>query len=450
MNNEDMKIELTPEVGVEFEEYKNKFLWDNYCKETMDNIKVIENSVLSLNIQFPNGTAAKDYQFELKIDTEIIEDYWFEGLDAVGLSEQRRDDCSIISGSPLAAGDYKVEMWYKYKGWIDGKPTLSRTFTITINPDPKSLWRDLPTPTDIEYFKEDYATDYVEVNDDKGLSQKDIVAASKRGRSHAHDGKARDDDFSLKYCEDSGWYIIAVADGAGSALFSREGSRIACASSVRHCTERLAAVSDFDNNIIELNNHGSESEYRKRVADNIYEIVGNAAFKAHRAVLEEAQSKERAVKTYSTTLLLSICKRFEFGWFVASFWVGDGAMAIYDKDNSYIKLLGKPDGGEYAGQTRFLTMPDIFKDVESIYSRLRYSIEKDFTALFVMSDGVSDPMFETDANLERVAKWDELWVNINSEVELIDNNRESQYQLAKWLDFWSAGNHDDRTIAILY
>ncbi len=58
-----------------------------------------------------------------------------------------------------------------------------------------------------------------------------------------------------------------------------------------------------------------------------------------------------------------------------------------------------PDEGEFAGQTRFLTMSDIFKDAQSVMSRLRFSIEEDFTALLLMTDGVSDPMFETDTIL---------------------------------------------------
>lgn len=174
-----------------------------------------------------------------------------------------------------------------------------------------------------------------------------------------------------------------------------------------------------------------------------------AAHKAHRVILETANANEDQPRDYSTTLLLAICKKFDFGWFVASFWVGDGAMCIYDKERQYIKLLGTPDGGEYAGQTRFLTMKEIFTP-ESIMSRLKYSIEEDFSALLLMTDGISDPFFETDANLDKVEKWNELWDNINSEVDLTDDNTESQYQLLKWLDFWLPGNHDDRTIAILY
>ena len=68
-----------------------------------------------------------------------------------------------------------------------------------------------------------------------------------------------------------------------------------------------------------------------------------------------------------------------------------------------------------------------------------------------MSDGVSDPKFETDANLNNPAKWDALWDDLKQNgVDLTDDNEAAKDQLLDWLDFWSPGNHDDRTIAILY
>ena len=157
------------------------------------------------------------------------------------------------------------------------------------------------------------------------------------------------------------------------------------------------------------------------------------------------------LKSYATTLLLAICKQFSYGWFIASFWVGDGAICLYDQISHTAKMLGTPDEGEYAGQTRFLTMPEIFKDGTALYQRLRFQIIPDFTALFLMTDGVSDPKFETDANLNNPAKWDALWNDLSENgVELSDDNEAAKEQLLQWLDFWSPGNHDDRTIAILY
>ena len=86
------------------------------------------------------------------------------------------------------------------------------------------------------------------------------------------------------------------------------------------------------------------------------------------------------------------------------------------------------------------------------------AVVPDFTALFLMTDGVSDPMFETDKNLNDFAKWEEFYNTLKkgfpedeiAGVNLSDDNEESKNELLKWLDFWSPGNHDDRTIAILY
>jgi hypothetical protein len=73
-----------------------------------------------------------------------------------------------------------------------------------------------------------------------------------------------------------------------------------------------------------------------------------------------------------------------------------------------------------------------------------------------MTDGITDPKFETDANLNRVEKWDALWADLNGDnadearVDFTDSSEQMADQLLKWLDFWSPGNHDDRTIAILF
>jgi hypothetical protein len=74
--------------------------------------------------------------------------------------------------------------------------------------------------------------------------------------------------------------------------------------------------------------------------------------------------------------------------------VGDGGMGIYRADDNEVNVLGTPDGGEFAGQTRFLTMPEIFAD-NSFYKRIGFRIVSDFTAIILMSDGITDPKFQT-------------------------------------------------------
>lgn len=476
---------LSEERYCDIKEFISEKLISEYNDYVMNREIVAKNKVNTLDIVLPNAKVGDYYSQLLKIEDEEIIEYWIEGLKKTGLEVvpeivldfQKEDntmvqgsanlevfdngniECQkqvigtkikglVIKGNPIMSGDFDITLKYKYKGWFDGCNILERKLRFAINPDPRSLWKDIPTDKNIKFYKDDFVSEYVTVlANDKSL-QKDIVAASKRGRSHAHEGKARDDDFKLYHNDESGWYIIAVADGAGSAKYSRKGSEIACETSVEYCKQALQMPTELEEAILELSK--AEEGYSNRsISTLIYNIIGGAAHKAHRAILDVVKANEDQVRDYATTLLLAICKKFDFGWFVASFWVGDGAMCIYDKERQYIKLLGTPDGGEYAGQTRFLTMPEIFTP-ESIMSRLKYSIEEDFSALILMTDGVSDPFFETDANLNKVEKWNELWENINKEVDLTDDNTESKNQLLNWLDFWSAGNHDDRTIAILY
>jgi hypothetical protein len=67
-----------------------------------------------------------------------------------------------------------------------------------------------------------------------------------------------------------------------------------------------------------------------------------------------------------------------------------------------------------------------------------------------MTDGVTDPKLETENNLKDIAKWNLLWQDIEKEVNFDKENLNTDKELLKWLEFWSPGNHDDRTIAILY
>lgn len=455
-------------------------LWGLYNDYLMDKIKVAEseivwnlnmpnakeNQIYNQTVEMPKVSSAQLPEVEILLDDVVGLEQDIHGLQLMVAPDKHS---FAITGTPTlehfrkdgatALSTFELTLKYHFSGMEmpAERPVLERKVQFVINQDPRKLWRDIPVDwenmTEPKYKKDDIQIDYVKVEAlSDGTPQKDIVAASKRGRSHAQEGKPRDDHFKMSHM-DNGWYIMAVADGAGSAKYSREGSRIACEEVTNYCMAQLANSKDFESAVKQYNEHKTESESdaRKAVGDYIYKIVGTAAFKAHKSINAEAAIKKLPAKQYATTLLLAICKKFEFGWFIATFWVGDGAICLYNKQAHTAEVLGVPDEGEYAGQTRFLTMPEIFKDATSLYQRLRFRIVDDFTALFLMSDGVSDPKFETDANLNNPDKWDALWTDLKENgIELTDDNEETKNQLLAWLDFWSPGNHDDRTIAILY
>lgn len=405
---------------------------------------LIENDIRALGIRLPNGTVGKEYSASFRLPTDSITAVTIDGATELGLVFAMAEDGQcIICGMPLKSGDFNLTLRYLT---VPGEPASTLQLPIAFNPDPRSLWVPKPVPADIRFPKRDSVCEYVRVDEYEGVRGKDIVAASKRGRSHAQDGKPRDDDFRVSFNPQNGWYVLAVADGAGSAKYSREGSRIACSVTEEYCRHWLAEKGDLLE--AEVARYAAErtQESLQPVVGKVHDILFKGATEAYRAITAKAGACESAVlKDFSTTLLLAICRRFEFGWFVASFGVGDGAIAIYDRDADTVRLLNEPDGGEFAGQTRFLTMKSIFSD----RNRLRMSIVPDFTALMLMTDGISDPFFETDANLSRKDKWDALWQSITNEVDLSDDNEAAAPQLLDWLDFWSPGNHDDRTIAIL-
>ena len=73
-----------------------------------------------------------------------------------------------------------------------------------------------------------------------------------------------------------------------------------------------------------------------------------------------------------------------------------------------------------------------------------------------MTDGIYDPKFVVEANLEKIEKWKEFLFDLdgnneeNIKIDFQPDNVKIAEKLNKWLDFWSPGNHDDRTLAIIF
>lgn len=447
----------------EFIKWTVESLWHSFRTERMNRRIIIENEIKGLGLRLPNGTVKKDYSFAFILPMDKISNVELKGAEELGLEFiPGEGGVYNLVGKPDKSGDFSLKLCYNT---VSGEPRSELSIPIAFNPNPRDLWRNLPTPTDIPYYKTDSVTEFVKIEaGPDGVKKKNMIAASKRGRSHAQEGKARDDHFTMFHCPDSDWYVIAVADGAGSARFSREGSKIACETVVAHCKARLLNNPDFEHAIKVWNLDSDNKEKRTAVTRRVIDIIYNGALKSHEAVKKEFErrldDKREGIrlKDYATTLMFAICKKFDFGWFISSFWVGDGAMCLFDENRKTAKLLGTPDEGEFSGQTRFLTMPEIFRDPEVAVKRMRMAVVPDFTALFLMTDGVSDPMFETDKNLNDYAKWEEFYTRLRKgfpedEIEGVDlkgDNPEVAERLLGWLDFWSPGNHDDRTIAMLY
>lgn len=333
-----------------------------------------------------------------------------------------------LSGTPTVDGDYRLFI----KWTVDGKASHSSEALIIVNPDPRSLWKIIDPPADDKYFKTN--TDSQVINEN-GVR---IVAASRRGRSHEHVGSFRDDDFFISHDTDNDWSIMIVADGAGSAQNSRRGSEIASQTAGNYLSKQMKGEQGQK---LKTLIQDWQPESQKLVGPLFSELYRNAAKLAVNAIENEAIDMAQTTKSYSTTLLATVSIRFGDELFAAAFWMGDGAIAAYGPVGK-VRLLGAPDSGEYAGQTRFLDN-DAIND-SGFNNRIMIGKWTDISHLILMTDGVSDPYFETDNGLSSADRWDGLVGEILPYLQ----PDEAAEKLTDWLSFFSPGNHDDRTIAI--
>ncbi len=483
MEVKDYIISLLSKKGKIVSNEQNELI--QHFSESIENItlvnQIIENQLLimknweiktriedikRMNFPIQNGTVGKAYfstiDFkQLNLTDIITED--FQGLDEIGLKFNATLDS--IEGVPTVSGEKKIKFLFKIEGEAEDSELNVKEFSIIINPDPKSLWKDIESDKNDPFWKDDN----ISIKDNIG--DKKIVISSKRGRSHANVGSFRDDDFAYKYFNNSGWTVVAVSDGAGSYSLSRKGSQIACNSIVEYFEKHsdIEAHKLFEEKLLEFNTSRDENllvEIQVLAKQNLYkatvfthnkikEFADQTAIE-HPELFNNPKAKS-PLDYFHSTLIFTIFKKFDFGHLVLTFGVGDCPIAVVNKDKSISSLMNWLDVGEFGGGTRFITQPEIFhSESNPMSSRFNFQIFSDFSYLFLMTDGIYDPKFVVEANLEKNEKWQEFISDLegnNDDKSIVNfnyDNEEIDFELSKWMDFWSPGNHDDRTLAIIY
>ena len=193
-----------------------------------------------------------------------------------------------------------------------------------------------------------------------------VVRASVQGTSHARTGQPCQDSSSVGMSAPDGMLVAAVADGAGSAVLSADGSRIAA------CAATRSAV-----RLLRLHVHPVYEGV-------LQEILKESVHSARNALEAEAQRQEKSLRDFATTLIVAICTAEIIG----AAQVGDGAMVTADermlRDNadSGYTLFSAPQRGEYANTTNFITS-DNWKDCLDV--RTRYG---GVSRLAMFTDGI--------------------------------------------------------------
>ena len=190
-----------------------------------------------------------------------------------------------------------------------------------------------------------------------------VIRASVQGTSHIKTGQPCQDSSAVAANAPDGILIAAVADGAGSAALSADGSRLA-ADAATQTAARL----------MRLHVHPIYEGALK-------EILQEAVHAARNALEAEAQKRESPLRDFATTLILAICAPEITG----AAQIGDGAAVSADGGESHeYTLFSAPQRGEYANTTNFITS-DGWQDTLDISMR-RGAISR--VAMF--SDGIQN------------------------------------------------------------
>jgi len=415
------------------------------------------------------------------------------GFESLGLNCRIDEGRLIIFGTPrfafkvnvVIAGRLALLNLNKEHFVEDFK--VERVLSVCSTPAPQSLWENHEPPKDAPYQTPNTDRDACVIPLKTPIT---VLAASRRGRSHEHVGAFRDDYFTLKPASDPyGWHVFAVADGAGSARFSREGAKLACetltAELSRNLNERQTFETINDALLTEINRAHKvgvlATDYLQDASvldkTQLSTAFHQAVFQAYEAINQEAKrfnascgtlDKKVSMSDFSTTALCVAMRRFKGQdgfetddvkyrppiWTIVSYWIGDGALAIYrpnDKDS--VLLLGNPDGGEFAGQTQFLTTKEEIAS-EPIRNRLRLTFVRKFRGVLMATDGISDPFFPSDSSLKKFELWRQFWRQTLPEKfpGVLDKSKkydERAEALLKGMEFWVKGNHDDRTMVLI-
>jgi serine/threonine protein phosphatase PrpC len=379
------------------------------------------------------------------------------------------------------SGNFKHKIYYKKLSSSD-----------IDNVKPKDMWNDFEVKDDEGYPTPNKVSTCIKLED----IDKILVAASVRGRSHAHEGKPRDDNYFQNCDNPLGWKVVAVCDGAGSARFSRKGSQLASETSVNKFLELVKSnnynqyLYDYEPHLIKWKDKSvqkkvsSESasslandptlkeilRIKQNLCNLIYATVRESYASIHREVTSFNKDTDRlrklnikkqvSINEFNTTLLFTAFKKFSFGYFFISFSIGDGASVIFEPNKKTgIKLLGIPDHGAYEGQTLFLTMLSEITP-EKVKKRTVFTLADDFEAVIMATDGISDPFFQSDDQFMSHKSWNDFYRHIlkNGDSSIPANHhlfvkgtstKTLEDSLLNWCNFYKSGFHDDRTILII-
>lgn len=176
------------------------------------------------------------------------------------------------------------------------------------------------------------------------------VARSAIGTSHLEKGLPCQDYGSDRLF--SNLLIGAVADGAGSAIYSAIGAKIAVETTIAHIAKTETYLEKIGCSWQKRRSPLSESQ-AKRLFTSCWKRV---IFQFQ----QQATAGNYQIEDLACTLIAFMATP---DW-VAAMQIGDGFLAMRFAKKKEYELAFKPDKGEYANQTSFITSTDVLAHMQ--------------------------------------------------------------------------------------
>lgn len=219
----------------------------------------------------------------------------------------------------------------------------------------------------------------------------------------------QDKTFTL---EKNGVYVIALADGAGSACLSHYGAE-------RVVRDISVYIAEHFQELLNCNDG-------RKVKKELIEMLQTN-------LTEEADSRKCDVRDLSSTLLVAAVHENDF--ILAH--IGDGVIGYLDGNE--LKVASMPDNGEFSNVTTFVTSSEALASMRVFKGKLN-----DKNAFILMSDGTEKSLYyKTTKKLAEVVK------KLMHRTCLIDSEMMHAQLMEAFSTVISRNTQDDCSIAIL-
>ena len=194
-----------------------------------------------------------------------------------------------------------------------------------------------------------------------------VATATAAGASHSRDNTPNQDavDYRLVKAGSSQVAVIAVADGAGSASRSDEGSQIAVKVAVESIVKGVKKK--------------PPAAFTKHLATS---LVRDAIKQAKNAVVRYGKEHGVSPRDLACTLIVAVASER----LLTAAQLGDGAVVAFNIADGAAKTLCAANTGEYANETTFITSRTRPHQVADV----GHASGSDYDALALITDGLQN------------------------------------------------------------